>query len=131
LVLYFPDGSRHPLRLVGYNDDGDGYYQWAPNRPQVCPSPTTPAPASTVTYYTTDGTYITVFVSPASSGGSTTWSNYTWGISFPDGRVATSADTSTQCPGVCPFGTLVHVSSIKDHNGNTVTFAASFDSKTN
>jgi hypothetical protein len=120
LTLVLPDGSRHLLRMRDYADTpvhfnggdssgngGDGYYPLDPdgkinagnapgNAGWVCPG-LVPQPAEVtsgnVNYYTTDGTYLAVIITPNSGFYSTNHNvdSLAWSLSFPDGTVYTQS----------------------------------------
>jgi RHS repeat-associated protein len=107
--VIFPDGSAHEFAPQGYqtasNTTGDGYYNIRPDgyliscqcTPLVqypwvsCTSPITLVNAGTITYYSTDGTYIRLDVAHDSDNNQ--WNN-AWTMYLPDGtRVVGSGFT--------------------------------------
>ena len=91
--ISLPDGSQHLLHLLGYGDEkGDGYYgdgfyaitmngarsNCAQSNPNRYPSNVT----GTLTYFTTDGSYLRFQIN--ATGGVPT--NQTWTLFYPDGR---------------------------------------------
>jgi len=99
-ILVFPDGSHHTLhRYADVADNGDGFsainYINGAGTSNGCPPVSVPSP---ITYYTSDGTFIKVVITPG-----TGWLAY-----FPDGKV------------VQEDFTIDPVESIADRNGNQV-----------
>jgi RHS repeat-associated protein len=94
MMVMFPDGGEHEFRPFGYTDRyDDGYYDIDPHGTQnfagcisvsgatSCNFSTSQATTSGMTYYSTDGTFMRLFV-PFTNGD---WST-NWTLSFPDGR---------------------------------------------
>ena len=96
--MVFPDGSVHVFRPVGEDDRyGDGYFRILPTGWKMkdrghCMAGitgwTAPAANSTVSYYSTDGTYLRLdFEADSPSETSITkWQDNPWTLTFPDGR---------------------------------------------
>ena len=93
LTLTFPDGGEHEFRPMGFTDRySDGYYDVDPHGTQnfagctgssglsSCNFNQSQATTNGMTYYSTDGTFMRLFV-PFTSN----WSS-NWTVSFPDGR---------------------------------------------
>jgi RHS repeat-associated protein len=83
LVLVTPDGGQHTLRLDAQYEplhvDSDGYMNILPDGQPVC----TGAPVTgTITYYSTDGTYIRLDLQHDADQN---WENNPWTLSLPDG----------------------------------------------
>jgi hypothetical protein len=80
--VVFPDGGRHILQLYdqGFPNDGDGGGRYLPNGQPSCPG--TPAITSgSLTYFTTDGTFIRVVL----AANSFPWTTNLWTMYMPDG----------------------------------------------
>jgi RHS repeat-associated protein len=111
MQVIFPDGSAHEFAPQGYqnpaNTTSDGYYNirpdgylvacschevWGSHRPSCAsPSPVVLSNSGTMTYYSTDGTYMRLDVPHDSD--TNPWNN-AWTISMPDGtRVVGSSFT--------------------------------------
>lgn len=98
LQIIFPDGSTHELVPQGYQDSfhtyNDGYYNIRPDGYSTrcdchhdfgwwsCVKPIEPVTTGTMTYYTTDGTYLKLQV-PHNEG--TGMYNKAWTMYAPDG----------------------------------------------
>lgn len=94
LRVIFPDGGEHEFRPLGYNDlHQDGYFNIDPNGVvsvanciqdggPSCNFSTFQGTTAGMTYYTTDGTFLRLFVPYSSTNN---WSS-NWTLSFPDGR---------------------------------------------
>lgn len=101
-----PDGSMHPLKLYGQNDNGgDSYYEYSWTGATSCS--TVPALTGTqYTYYTTDGSYIRVSMNVTTGA---------WTMYLPDGSSATGGNIGPPSPNT----PVTWPSSISDRNGNT------------
>jgi len=126
LTLVLPDGSRHLLRMTGQIDTpnvGDGYYPYDPNGNPACLGlaqfPSLANNGLNQTYYTTDGTFLTVVVTKTPS-----YPLYllVWNLYFPDGSShyqsgfdpgSPCADNDRESEGTQILGTYV--------NGNFTT----------
>ena len=103
LRMVFPDGSVHEFRPVGEDDRyGDSYFRILPTGWKMkdrghCKAGitgwTAPAANTTVSYYSTDGTYLRLdFEADSPSDASETlinifkWQDNPWTLTFPDGR---------------------------------------------
>ncbi|MCM3873838.1 MAG: hypothetical protein ND895_24380, partial [Pyrinomonadaceae bacterium] len=88
LSLLTPDGGKHELRLAGHTD-GDGYQDvWQDgNAPCYGGTPAT----GTLSYYTTDGTFLRLDVEHDSD--SNAWNN-PWTLFLPDGGRVTGGASS-------------------------------------
>ena len=101
--MVFPDGSVHEFRPVGEDDRyGDSYFRILPTGWKMkdrghCKAGitgwTAPAANTTVSYYSTDGTYLRLdFEADSPSDASETrinifkWQDNPWTLTFPDGR---------------------------------------------
>lgn len=93
LQLILPDGSMHSLYLAGFSDE-QGFMNVLPDGRTACPNiPNAPNTTSTVTYFTTDGTYLRLDMlqdgdSPDSSNATqwgNAWKNNKWILYMPDG----------------------------------------------
>ena len=101
--MVFPDGSVHEFRPVGEDDRyGDSYFRILPTGWRMkdrghCKAGitgwTAPAANTTVSYYSTDGTYLRLdFEADSPSDASETlinifkWQDNPWTLTFPDGR---------------------------------------------
>ncbi|MDE2755778.1 MAG: hypothetical protein OXI92_04425, partial [Acidobacteriota bacterium] len=96
--MVFPDGSVHVFRPAGEDDRfGDGYFRvlptgWKLKERGHCLAGitgwTAPAANSTVSYYSTDGTYLRLdFEADSPSETAVTqWQDNPWTLTFPDGR---------------------------------------------
>ena len=96
--MVFPDGSVHVFRPVGEDDRyGDGYFRILPTGWKMrdrghCMAGITgwmaPAANSTVSYYSTDGTYLRLDFEADSPSETaiTQWQDNPWTLTFPDGR---------------------------------------------
>lgn len=97
--LRSPDGSRHLLHLTGntasnanppQSEDPGGYYIYLPDG--YAGSTTTSCGGATqltgtLTYYTDDGTYARLELTPGTTGYTTTpFAGSTWELIFPDGK---------------------------------------------
>jgi hypothetical protein len=99
----FPNGSQHELRPYGYRD-WDGYFQigpdgWIQNYNQgTCLSQgyvnVALATASTMTYYSTDGTYMRLEIAHDGDPGDTNWANNPWTLYLPDGGLVVGTPDS-------------------------------------
>jgi hypothetical protein len=91
--ISLPDGSQHILHLLGYGDEkndgywGDGFYAidmagvrspCAVEEPGRYPANVT----GTLTYYTTDGSYLRLQIHADGSS----WAQKQWTLFYPDGR---------------------------------------------
>jgi RHS repeat-associated protein len=91
--ISLPDGSQHVLHLLGWGDEkndgywGDGFYAvtmegtrsyCAAQHPSRYPANAT----GTLTYYTTDGSYLRFQINANGSN----WANQQWTLFYPDGR---------------------------------------------
>ncbi|MCA1568252.1 MAG: hypothetical protein LC803_21930 [Acidobacteria bacterium] len=88
-TLTTPDGSKHPLVLDGYTD-GDGYQNVYPDGRPACTGG--PSLNTTLSYYTTDGTFLRVEV--AHDDDQNTLNN-PWTIHQPDGGRISGGDINT------------------------------------
>jgi RHS repeat-associated protein len=122
-MVIFPDGGEHEFRPLGYTDlYQDGYYDIDPHGTQSATSCVTIGPETAscgfsqsqattngMTYYSTDGTFMRLFV-PHTTGGdfNSTWAN-NWTLSFPDGkRLIAGAGSQTMFDrnnNIIPIGT--------------------------
>ncbi|MEO8132049.1 MAG: hypothetical protein ABJF23_29420 [Bryobacteraceae bacterium] len=92
LRFRFPDGSMHPLRLRDHMDDGYGYHDVGPGgNPGACS--TSGGVSGTMTYYTTDGTFVRVDVFSGSADPD--WTKRFWAATFPDGRLIQGQSSQT------------------------------------
>ena len=87
LSLLTPDGGKHPLRLAGYTD-GDGYQNVIWDGNPVCGGPHL---YTTLSYFTTDGTFLRLDVEHDSD---TNPSNNPWMLFLPDGGRVTNTSSS-------------------------------------
>jgi RHS repeat-associated protein len=90
--MRFPDGGSHEFRPEGFRDDyDDGWFAVSPGGQRPCQQP---AITSTISYFSTDGTYTRLDVAydtnPFDGVGST------WTLYFPDGRRVTGGGTVNQ-----------------------------------
>jgi len=104
IQVTYPDGSQHEFRPYGYRDQ-NGYFQVGPDgwkwnyNQSVCQSEgyvnITLATASTMTYYSTDGTYSRLEIAHDGDPGETNSANNPWTLYLPDGeRVVGTPDSS-------------------------------------
>jgi RHS repeat-associated protein len=85
--MIFPDGSEHPFQIQGYAGYG-GYDKIVPNGyVYTCSSPYYYWVYNTLTYYSTDGTYLRLDVYHDNE--SPNWEDNPWTLYFPDGRKIT------------------------------------------
>lgn len=140
--VIFPDGSAHEFAPQGYqavnNTTGDGYYNirpdgylvacschevWGSPRPSCAsPMPAVLSNAGTMTYYSTDGTYMRLDVTHDSD--TNQWNN-PWTISVPDGtRVVGSGFTGV---GSSLLSGYPGSERIYDRNNNYVDIQITFD----
>lgn len=97
LRLSLPDGSQHLLHLrSSYGDEladtywSDGFSEVHPSGwRSSCAGNPAQLPQGTLTYYTTDGTYLRVEIPTVGPNESlATWSQKQWTLFYPDGRRA-------------------------------------------
>jgi RHS repeat-associated protein len=87
LVLVTPDGAQHPLQIEeqyrALHVDADGWMNIYPDGRVISPCTGTPI-TGTITYYTTDGTYLRLKLQ---SGTDNNLLDNPWELSIPDGTV--------------------------------------------
>ena len=89
LRMSFPDGSLRTFALHG-QQDYEGYYAYRPDGSTQWSQCAIPAPQTgTMTYYTTDGTYLRLDVQHDAD---TNWSNNPWTLYLPDGGRVTGGN---------------------------------------
>ena len=122
--ISLPDGSQHTLHLLGYGDEpsdqsiGDGFYPFnmdgvrspcAAQHPARYP---TDLLNQTLTWYTTDGSYLRLQMQTDGDPGNA--STQRWILLYPDGRQV--------------LGSSYKADYVLDANGNTVAIANVFES---
>lgn len=105
LNIVLPDGSKHALRLSGYTN-ADGYMEIYPDGKKACNFLNDATFTGTITYYTTDGTYLRLEFEQDSDSD---WANNPWTLYMPDGSRVHHSGTTT--------GTT---QTIYDRNGNYI-----------
>ena len=114
--IIMPDGAHHVLRLYGQTDTyGNASYWYSP---VTGTNPCTGQSLSSLTYYTTDGSYIRVSVNPTNPTAYPAGGPFT--IYLPDGTQVSGAGWGSWANGQ-PFAAISGNLTIADRNGNKVT----------
>lgn len=113
LKMSFPDGSLRTLALQG-QPSYDGYYAYKPDGSTARSSCATPPPylTGTMTYYTTDGTYLRLDVQHDSDSN---YANNPWTLYFPDGGRVTGGNSPQRI--YDRNNNYVEVQSVTNYNG--------------
>ncbi|HWQ55172.1 MAG TPA: RHS repeat-associated core domain-containing protein [Bryobacteraceae bacterium] len=116
MTLVLPDGSRHllRLRLPTIDDSKDGYYRYDPlGTLAVGCGPAGNNLSGALTYYTTDGTYLSVAIATGQvdiAGQPVATKDLQWALYFPDGGVLHQVGMAPRSP-----------FTLKDRNNNGIS----------